>query len=176
MQPMNVLPELRRPIGSVVEYDIDDAVMSAYEVTLHDVEGTLTLLRTDRGLLVSFSATARMEETCARCLEETLCMVDLDFEEEYVPVLDPNTGAKVRVKEPADIFRIGPDFVLDLREGLRQYILMSEPLKPLCRPDCRGLCPRCGADLNRGACDCDIPGDERWRALAGLGSKLKEGS
>ena len=59
-----------------------------------------------------------------------------------------------------------PRLVLDLHEGVRQYILMSEPAKPLCRPDCKGLCPECGNNLNQTTCSCDrTPIDPRLAAL-----------
>jgi len=53
---------------------------------------------------------------------------------------------------------------------------MSMPGKPLCRPDCAGLCPNCGANLNEGPCACQAPDEERWRALAALKTKDEEGS
>ncbi|MFQ5473413.1 MAG: DUF177 domain-containing protein [Dehalococcoidia bacterium] len=59
---------------------------------------------------------------------------------------------------------------LDLSEGLRQYILTSGPSKPLCRSDCAGLCPECGADLNVTSCSCAKPADSRWAALSSLKS------
>lgn len=57
--------------------------------------------------------------------------------------------------------------VLDTRPLLLEQLQLNIPMKPLCRPDCRGLCPRCGADLNAGACACAEPAvDPRWAALA----------
>lgn len=59
----------------------------------------------------------------------------------------------------------GEDFV-DLTENLREDIILELPQRALCRPDCRGLCPVCGKDLNEGACKCKRePGDMRWHAL-----------
>ena len=59
--------------------------------------------------------------------------------------------------------------MLDLSDVLRQYLLTDEPLKVLCREDCLGLCPECGADLNTEKCKCDAPDiDPRWGALAAL--------
>jgi len=165
---INVLRELRQCLGSVTSYDVDEKTIRAGDVLLHGVRGSLTLLRTDQGLLVSLNGTAEMPERCARCLRETGAIVDLQLEEEYLPVVDAATGARSPTFEDDDKFRIGPDFVLDLREGLRQYVLMSEPLKPLCRPDCVGLCPGCGTDLNEGQCECARDRDGRWEALAGI--------
>ena len=49
---------------------------------------------------------------------------------------------------------LGPDLVLDVTEVARQHLLLALPMVPVCRPDCRGLCPRCGANLNERECGC----------------------
>ena len=171
---LNVLRELQQPLGAISTYDVAESVLRLADVRLQALTGLLRLLRTDRGLLVSLAGTALMREECARCLKEVKCEVRIDFEEEYIPVTDPRTGARVRVSD-LDVFRIGPDFVMDLAEGLRQYVLMAEPAKPLCKSACAGLCHTCGADLNAGPCGCPPPYDERWGALAGLKND-REGS
>jgi uncharacterized protein len=57
------------------------------------------------------------------------------------------------------------DHDLDLRPAMREQWLLAVPALVTCREDCKGLCPRCGADLNQGACDCAPPTDPRWDAL-----------
>lgn len=61
---------------------------------------------------------------------------------------------------------------IDIEALVRDTILSAQPLNNICRPDCRGLCPKCGADLNQGECGCDrfVP-DPRFSALQQL---LKE--
>lgn len=49
---------------------------------------------------------------------------------------------------------------IDLREGLGEQVIMGLPFKPLCDPGCKGLCSRCGADLNRESCSCDAVSSE----------------
>ena len=61
---LNVLRELRQPIGSVDEYEINEPSLNLDGVVLESLAATVTLLRTDRGLLVSVSATARLPEQC----------------------------------------------------------------------------------------------------------------
>jgi uncharacterized protein len=172
---INVLRELRQAIGAVSVVDFDEETVRFDDLELNRVGGSVSMLRTDRGLLVTLSVEANARERCSRCLKEIETPIEITFEEEYVPVVDANTGAPVRSALLPDTFRIGPDFVLDLHEGVRQYILMSEPAKPLCRTDCKGLCPNCGTDLNQGACRCAVDGDDRWQALAGLKTE-NEGS
>ncbi len=67
----------------------------------------------------------------------------------------------------------GEDFV-DLTENIREDIILELPQRALCRPDCRGLCPVCGKDLNTGTCKC-VPahGDLRWHALDQIKLKTK---
>jgi uncharacterized protein len=58
---------------------------------------------------------------------------------------------------------------LELTEDVRQTVLVEIPWHPLCREDCRGLCPRCGVDRNATECGCDPgPRDSRWDALREL--------
>jgi len=172
---LNVLSELRQPIGSVATLSLDEHVVPLNGLTLRKLIGSLTLLRIDRGLLASFEGGACVRERCARCLAESDCEVDIRFEEEFVPVSDANTGARISIPEDDDTFRIGPAFVLDLSDALREYLLMAEPLKPLCKPDCAGLCATCGANLNEGACGCAPSVDQRRGALAGFEMKASKG-
>ena len=176
MLQVNVLRELRQPIGSVNEYEIDEPRLEVDDGVIEDLRGVLTLLRTDRGLLASVRAQGQMEAQCSRCLTDLRAPVNVDLKEEYVPVTDADTGSPVHLDDASgETFRINRRFDLDLREGLRQYILMSEPVKPLCQAACAGLCPACGADLNSGAHQCEQPADDRWSALAGLKNEIPEG-
>ena len=67
------------------------------------------------------------------------------------------------------VFTIDEHNILDLGEAIRQYSVMATPAKPLCKEDCAGLCPTCGANLNNGTCGCPPqPVDHRWDALRKL--------
>jgi uncharacterized protein len=73
---------------------------------------------------------------CSRCLE--------DFTKDFSYNLDLN-------------FPVREDqLFLDITEDLRQEIILNRPFKILCRPDCKGLCPVCGSNLNKGVCSCGI--------------------
>ena len=171
---LHVLQDLRRRLGSVSECELKEERVVAGDLVLRDLRGTASLLRTDRGLLVTVEAKAKREVICSRCLAGVLAEVDVRFEEEYVPLADAETGARIYLHEDDEAFPIDLEFWLDLREGLRQYILMSEP-RPLCRDDCAGLCAHCGADLNAGPCECQPETDKGQDALAGLKQKMDEG-
>ncbi len=64
--------------------------------------------------------------------------------------------------------------MLDLTELLRQNILLSMPIKPLCSDECKGLCPTCGRNLNEGPCNC--PSDSGGSAFAALAALLEDTS
>jgi uncharacterized protein len=66
-----------------------------------------------------------------------------------------------------DVYQLDPnDQELDLRPAIREEWLLAAPSFALCRDDCKGLCPRCGLDLNTGTCQCeDTSSDPRWDAL-----------
>ncbi len=172
-----VSQELRQSVGT--EFSMELRQRSLFlddDVALSDLEGSADMLRTDRGLLVVVRARACIEGTCSRCLATVRVPIEVDFQEEFIPVVDPVSGAHISAAEAEDSFVIDADLMLDLGEALRQYALMSSPSKPLCRPDCAGICPTCGANLNDGPCSCQSLSDERWRALAALNSENREGS
>ena len=174
----NVLNDLHQPMGTVSEAELCEREVKAGDLVIRDLKGTARFLRTDRGLLVRMRSKGAIDEECSRCLREVCVPVEVDFEEEYVPLFDPNTGIRIylRADEEDVTFRVNARFDLDLREGLRQYILMFEPAKPLCRADCVGLCPICGTDLNAGPHECKSLTDERWSVLAGLKNEIPEGN
>jgi len=172
---INVLGELRQPVGYAFSTELEEDAVPIDGPEVQILSGTVNLLRTDRGLLAAVEASGVSHEQCSRCLKPVRTPIEISFKEEYVPVSDPNTGATVRVDDPHETFRIGDDFILDLNEGIRQYVLMAEPSKPLCRRACAGLCVRCGADLNAGACNCNSQEDARWLPLAALSKREAEG-
>jgi uncharacterized protein len=68
--------------------------------------------------------------------------------------------------DESDVFVLDPGArSLDLRPAVREEWLLAVPAFSVCREDCKGLCPKCGADLNEGPCDCPPSTDARWDAL-----------
>ncbi len=172
-----VSQELRQPVGT--EFTLELRQRSLFlddDAALEGLAGSADLMRTDRGLLVSVRARAHVRGSCSRCLRPTELPVQLDFQEEFIPMVDPVSGKQIAADEAEESFVIDADLMLDLGEPLRQYALMSSPSKPLCQPDCAGLCPTCGANLNQGPCSCPPKSDDRWQALAALNTKDLEGS
>jgi uncharacterized protein len=132
-------------------------------------QGTLRLLRTDRGILAKGNIHADIELTCGRCLIPFNHHLALNIEEEYFPTTDVNTGTAIPLPEEPGAFTIDEHNILDLSEAIRQYALMAIPMKPLCRQDCAGLCPTCGTNLNQTPCTCPPQtADPRWEGLRKL--------
>lgn len=101
---------------------------------------------------------------CRRCLTET--SVPVEDEAHIIFASAEDEG----VEDP-DVHTFGPrDKELDLRPAVRELWVLNAPSYGLCRDDCRGYCPNCGADLNADACGCPPAGDSRWDHLRKLDS------
>jgi uncharacterized protein len=113
---------------------------------------------------------ARLEVPCSRCLERFSLPVEPDVDLTYQPRPEQTTDADVELEEEDLTTAFYRDHVIDLAEMIREQFYLALPMRPLCREDCRGLCPHCGTNLNAAACGCDV----RWEdpRLAGLRSIL----
>jgi len=118
--------------------------------------GSLTVTNSGRLLLVEGQFSGEVELPCSRCAEPFVSRVDAVISEQF-SVLGPELAPEhetIEMEEPeAAAYK---DKELDLTELLRQQMLVSLPMRPLCREDCRGLCPTCGANLNTEQCGCPV--------------------
>jgi uncharacterized protein len=80
--------------------------------------------------------------------------VDADFDQRYLPASEASTEAEREVEDDDLETSYYRDDEIDLNELLREQFYLALPMKPLCREECRGLCPQCGTNLNTGSCDC----------------------
>lgn len=135
---------------------------SRFSKTVHlDVK----LEKTSRQVYVHVHLSTGGVFTCDRCLEEFEKTLTSSYAVVYV------TDAQAAVKDgAAEIQVISPDAgFIDLGEDVRQFAILALPQKMLCREECAGLCPSCGANLNRGACGCSREEvDPRWSDLRRL--------
>jgi len=127
------------------------------------------------GLLVTGKVGATVVLRCARCLREVPQDLEVDVRELFaVP------GSRSADLDPGDDkdegYAVLPDDRLPLDTMARDALVLAFPSFPLCRPDCAGLCPECGADRNTVDCGHGEPGatDPRWAALAGLRREFEE--
>ena len=149
---INVSQQLKSSIGSIRNYEVSEVVSIAGGDSM--VEGKVTLVRTDRGILTEATLHTEVEVTCSRCLSLFDYPLTLSIGEEYFPITDVVSGISLSLPEEPGCFTIDEHHVLDLTEAIRQYALLAIPMKPLCGQDCAGLCPTCGHNLNQGPCDC----------------------
>ena len=95
-----------------------------------------------------------LETDCGRCLEPLTIPVDSPFDLMFLPeTTNPGEGEQEVTTEDVGV-SIYKDDVIDLGEVMREQFFLAQPMKPLCRPDCQGLCPTCGVNRNRETCDC----------------------
>lgn len=168
----NVAQLLKAHSGASRQYELEaDITGLDKEIEVRDLlRGTVRLVRTVDSVLVTGQLRTVVELTCDRCLEPFLVPVEINLQEDFRPSIDITTGAHLPVVEvEAGGGWIDEHHVLDLTEVVRQRILLTIPMHPLCRPDCAGLCPECGHNMNEGPCQCQRRiGDPRWAALKDL--------
>ncbi len=106
---------------------------------------------------------------CDRCLQPVEKEIALTFNRE---VTAPDVSADRSVEEEQDFM---DGYQLHVEDLLNSEIVTSWPMKILCKPDCKGICPTCGRDLNTGTCDCDnfVP-DPRMAAIKDIFEADKE--
>jgi uncharacterized protein len=115
----------------------------------------LTLEAIDGGVAVTGTVSSRWEGECRRCLAG----LDGEISSEVRELFLRGGG------EDEGTYRMSDDH-LNLREMVLDSLFASLPVLPLCRPDCRGICPRCGTDRNLEDCGCaEVGFDPRWSAL-----------
>jgi uncharacterized protein len=112
---------------------------------------------------------AGLELVCSRCLESFPWPVDTTFDLRYQPHA-LNAGEGEREIEADDLTTAFYEHeTIDLGQLMREQFYLSLPMKPLCSDSCRGLCPQCGTNLNRGSCACNRDWDDpRFAALKAL--------
>jgi uncharacterized protein len=174
----NVAGMLQEAPGAIRDVALRDRYLSVGpDVELAGpVDGQIRLQRTNRGILLRGSVEAPLRRTCARCLDPYVETVHLQLAEEFLPSVDPLRGVPLPPPaEDEEALAIDAQHQIDLTPVLHDELALTEPMHPLCRPDCPGLCPGCGRHLDVGSCTCttDAP-DPRLAALAKLRDSLRD--
>jgi uncharacterized protein len=168
----NVAQLLKGPTGGTRHYTIHEDVsdLDPDLQPLSNLDGKVTLIRTADGILVTGPLHLSVELTCSRCLEPFAFPLQFILEEEFRPSIDIVTGMHLPLTEGGEpATRIDAHHTLDLREVVRQQVLLALPINPVCRSKCAGLCPVCGKNWNEGTCDHGEPeGDPRLAVLRQL--------
>ena len=142
----------------VSDFDFADARVADIPISIN-----LHLESLSNGVAVSGAATAHWQGECRRCLAPISQMMIVDLSELYQAI-----------PEDPDAYEIVNDQI-NLLPMVRENVLVAIPLGPLCREDCPGFCPNCGAELSEASCGCDTSmKDPRWSALEGLKGNLPD--
>ncbi len=128
-----------------------------------EVEADVELNVIIGGIEISGEVSAPWEGECRRCLRPVGGQLRAEVRELYRP-RDGSAGDD----EDEETYPLAGE-QLDLAPLVRDAVLLSLPLAPLCRPDCAGLCPSCGSELAEGPCGCRrATADPRWEGLDAL--------
>jgi uncharacterized protein len=118
-----------------------------------------------------------LELPCSRCLEPIAVAVDMPFDLRYQPHTAAGHGRDGEREIEEDDFATAfyENDQIDLAQLMREQFYLAVPMKPLCATECRGLCPVCGTNLNRGTCECRRDWDDpRFAVLKTLRTNEQE--
>jgi uncharacterized protein len=144
--------------SSPVETVVPDQALAQCDVLLETYQG---------GVMAKGTVKAPWVGACRRCCGPVEGEVSVSVKERFVEPADADGDE--------DAYLIENDRI-DLYPLVRDAVLLDLPSAPLCRPDCKGLCPWCGTDLNERQCGCVAPKDPRWANLDVLREHAREGT
>lgn len=149
MLSFNVATLLRSAPGTEKRYAVDMDLPVYEDLQLAaPIAGEIRLSHTGRSILARANLSTAIAGICGRCLSQVVTPISVQIEEVALPSIDIDTGHPVDAGSEPDALRLDAHHELDLGEPIREAISLAEPIALLCRPDCRGLCPTCGTDMN----------------------------
>ena len=160
--------------GIEIELNLDPDDPAVQEMNIRGaVTGSLQIRKTGQQVLVLGNVDGKVKLTCARCLKDFIAEIQEKVDIELRPVLDLDRAARERElgSDDLDVEFFRGD-ALDVGHLAAEQISLAIPMKPLCREDCGGICPDCGADRTLGTCGCEPDTDPRWNALKDLKLKI----
>jgi uncharacterized protein len=151
---------LEATLGTSRTIELNYPTIEVEDLTLSPLVGTFTATRTSEGVYLSGMLNSTVVGECVRCLDTTTVPIDLRLNDLfYYP---PQTA-------PENEYALGDDGFIDLAPLVRELNVLATPIKPICRPDCQGLCMECGQNLNEADCGCEPdPINPRLSALQQL--------
>jgi uncharacterized protein len=151
---------LSRSVPAPADLGVD--VLGVAEGSQLDLD--LRLESVMEGVLVSGTARAEVTGECVRCLDPIAVQLAVDVQELFAyPGHEPED-------DEAEMYRVEGDLI-DIEPVVRDAVVLALPFKPVCRDDCPGLCPECGARLADEPLHEHETSDPRWAALRGLSDK-----
>lgn len=155
--------------------DIEVAVTSVPPLLLTPVSTKLRIEKAGSEVFVRGGVRAGAELQCSRCLRKFSKDITADVNVVYHPVEELKGDDKHEIKQDELDMGFYKGDELDIEDLVAEQIILAVPMKPLCSESCKGLCSRCGADLNIGPCACEgKEPDPRFAALKEILDKGKE--
>jgi uncharacterized protein len=147
-------------IGSYRDFDFEyESMRLGDDLTVQAFTGTARFSRTPQGLVLQGSFQAKTELECVRCLDAFTQLLKWPVTELYAFDKKNMTESGLLVPDDGQI---------DLEPLLREYAMLEFPISPVCKPDCKGLCPVCGENLNKTDCGHRPEQDSPFSALKDL--------
>ncbi len=129
-------------VGYVREIPVDVDALSLEDLPLRALHGSVVFDRVSKGVTAHVRLSAETPAECMRCLQPFMQPLEVDFTELF--------AFAGKIPDAEFVFPDGG--YLNLAPLVREYMILSIPMQTVCRPDCRGLCPVCGGNLNEHAC------------------------
>jgi len=139
---------LEAPIGAFREVELNyPSIQVVQDMTLAPLFGSFLATRISEGIYLRGALNSKIEQQCVRCLEDAEVPIIMQMDELfYYPPRTAPEGAHV----------VGENGYIDLAPLVRELAWLAVPMRPLCKPDCPGLCMECGQNLNHGNCSCEV--------------------
>lgn len=155
----------RETVGYTRDFPLDlPSIQLTPDLKIKDLKGRARVTRTTQGLLLQVKASGYTTAECVRCLDPFDLFLDTEFTDLYA--FNPNSVTETGLTLPENS-------IIDLQPILRDEMQLAVPINPICRPDCKGLCPYCGENQNQILCnhqDEDIdPRLDTLKSLLGKG-------
>ncbi|HUF03940.1 MAG TPA: DUF177 domain-containing protein [Aridibacter sp.] len=166
--------DLNRSDGSKTGFDVDikpsDIDLESDLARVSDeVSAKGTVSSEDHYTVIEAEIRAPLEIDCSRCLERIPSVQEFGFKTAFASSSQLTEEIEVELDLQDLELSFAEDDEIDLRDVIREQILLNLPARPLCKEDCKGLCEVCGGNLNKVSCDCEQEEtDPRWAALKNL--------
>lgn len=133
------------------------------DIVIEQLHGSLRLTRTRQGIVVQGTLRTYTAAECVRCLKPIMLPCDVELADLFVYPAPPAGDS------PFNYYIVQESGHIELEPILREEGILAVPMQALCAPDCKGLCPQCGQNLNEATCDCAQENvDPRFSALRAL--------
>jgi uncharacterized protein len=150
------IPDLRQKSGEAASYSFETELSKIVEDCVAGAKLNLSVNASVSGdkILIKGCFQVTTEDDCSRCLEPFMNVVEADFSEAFTVLKSySEENCDYLASETANNLTVTGDY-LYLDEYIRQQIILAQEISPVCKPDCKGLCPVCGSDLNKATCSC----------------------